>query len=717
MKNPKDINTLLVVDDEKEILKALRRQFRKKYRVIVADNASLALHTLSKEDVQVIVSDQRMPDMTGTEMFGNIKNRYPDAVRILLTGYSDIQAVIDSINKGSVYQYLVKPWNHEELNDVIEKAFERFWLIRGNQQLLNELKETNQKLEKEIHERKKIEQDLKNHQNFLESEVEKRTAQLTQMNKDLTVARDMAERANESKSIFLANMSHDIRTPMNGIIGMVDILKETSLSSDQHNYINTISDSADTLLGIINDILDFSKIEANQLELENVELDLYKLVRQTVALLSSKAKEKQIDLLFSFEPQTPTMLVGDPVRIQQILFNLIGNAIKFTHSGAINVTISALQTQHPVIIKIVVKDTGVGISEEHLKKLFKPFLQADQSITRKYGGTGLGLSITKQLVEMMGGNIQVQSKLHAGSVFTAIIHLKRRKQQSVEDTERKDDLMAACKESDDKLARDFVKERKLRVLIVEDTRVNQRVVSIFLKKLNCVAELANDGVEAISKLKQYQYDLVLMDVMMPNLDGFSATKIIRDPESSVLDHDVPIIAMTANALKGDREKCLNVGMDDYLSKPVKFNALINILYKKFCHNKSDSQKDGLPSKENIYFNAQNFLDRFDHDYPFCQELILDYIQLIADSINNLRSLSTDHVNEILDEIYSIIQMSQNIAAHQMESVARTIEKAIHTKETNQLDFLIEDLQKAFENSIHSFQKAGFQTNLSDNVSS
>jgi signal transduction histidine kinase/BarA-like signal transduction histidine kinase len=717
MKNPKDIYTLLVVDDEKEILKALRRQFRKKYRVIVADNASLALHTLSKEDVQVIVSDQRMPDMTGTEMFGNIKNRYPDAVRILLTGYSDIQAVIDSINKGSVYQYLVKPWNHEELNDVIEKAFERFWLIRGNQQLLNELKETNQKLEKEIHERKKIEQDLKNHQNFLESEVEKRTAQLTQMNKDLTVARDMAERANESKSIFLANMSHDIRTPMNGIIGMVDILKETSLSSDQHNYINTISDSADTLLGIINDILDFSKIEANQLELENVELDLYKLVRQTVALLSSKAKEKQIDLLFSFEPQTPTMLVGDPVRIQQILFNLIGNAIKFTHSGAINVTISALQTQHPVIIKIVVKDTGVGISEEHLKKLFKPFLQADQSITRKYGGTGLGLSITKQLVEMMGGNIQVQSKLHAGSVFTAIIHLKRRKQQSVEDTERKDDLMAACKESDDKLARDFVKERKLRVLIVEDTRVNQRVVSIFLKKLNCVAELANDGVEAISKLKQYQYDLVLMDVMMPNLDGFSATKIIRDPESSVLDHDVPIIAMTANALKGDREKCLNVGMDDYLSKPVKFNALINILYKKFCHNKSDSQKDGLPSKENIYFNAQNFLDRFDHDYPFCQELILDYIQLIADSINNLRSLSTDHVNEILDEIYSIIQMSQNIAAHQMESVARTIEKAIHTKETNQLDFLIEDLQKAFENSIHSFQKAGFQTNLSDNVSS
>jgi signal transduction histidine kinase/BarA-like signal transduction histidine kinase len=717
MKNPKDINTLLVVDDEKEILKALRRQFRKKYRVIVADNASLALHTLSKEDVQVIVSDQRMPDMTGTEMFGNIKNRYPDAVRILLTGYSDIQAVIDSINKGSVYQYLVKPWNHEELNDVIEKAFERFWLIRGNQQLLNELKETNQKLEKEIHERKKIEQDLKNHQNFLESEVEKRTAQLTQMNKDLTVARDMAERANESKSIFLANMSHDIRTPMNGIIGMVDILKETSLSSDQHNYINTISDSADTLLGIINDILDFSKIEANQLELENVELDLYKLVRQTVALLSSKAKEKQIDLLFSFEPQTPTMLVGDPVRIQQILFNLIGNAIKFTHSGAINVTISALQTQHPVIIKIVVKDTGVGISEEHLKKLFKPFLQADQSITRKYGGTGLGLSITKQLVEMMGGNIQVQSKLHAGSVFTAIIHLKRRKQQSVEDTERKDDLMAACKESDDKRARDFVKERKLRVLIVEDTRVNQRVVSIFLKKLNCVAELANDGVEAISKLKQYQYDLVLMDVMMPNLDGFSATKIIRDPESSVLDHDVPIIAMTANALKGDREKCLNVGMDDYLSKPVKFNALINILYKKFCHNKSDSQKDGLPSKENIYFNAQNFLDRFDHDYPFCQELILDYIQLIADSINNLRSLSTDHVNEILDEIYSIIQMSQNIAAHQMESVARTIEKAIHTKETNQLDFLIEDLQKAFENSIHSFQKAGFQTNLSDNVSS
>jgi signal transduction histidine kinase/BarA-like signal transduction histidine kinase len=589
MINPNDINTLLVVDDEKEILKAIRRQFRKKYRVIVADNASSALHTLSKEDVQVIVSDQRMPDMTGTEMYDNIKNRYPEAVRILLTGYSDIQAVIDSINKGGVYHYLVKPWNHEELNYVVEKAFERFWLVRGNQQLLNELKETNQKLEKEIHERKKIEQALKNHQNFLEAKVEKRTAQLTQMNKELTVARDMAEKANESKSIFLANMSHDIRTPMNGIIGMVDILKETPLSYHQLNYLNTISDSADTLLGLINDILDFSKIEANQLALENIELDLYKIVRQTIMLLTSKAKKKQIDLLFSYESQTPTILIGDPVRIKQILFNLIGNAIKFTHSGAINVNISAVKSQDPVIIKIMVKDTGVGIPEEHLKNLFKPFTQADQSITRKYGGTGLGLSITKQLVEMMGGSIQVQSKLHEGSVFTAIIHLKRVKQLSVEDTERKNSLKSTCTESDDEFARNFVKKRQLRVLVVEDTHVNQRVLSVFLKKLSCVTEIANDGAEAISKLKQYKYDLVLMDIMMPNLDGFSAIKIIRDPESSVLDHDVPVIAMTANALKEDREKCMNAGMNDYISKPVKFKALIEILYKNFCQNKSDSQ--------------------------------------------------------------------------------------------------------------------------------
>jgi len=592
-------STLMIVDDETEILKAVKRQFRKKYRVIAASNASSALDTLIQENVQVIISDQRMPEITGTEMFDKVKKLYPDAVRIILTGYSDIQAVIDAINKGNVYQYIKKPWDLDELEYVVDKAFERFWLVSGNRQLLNELKETNKKLEKEIQERKAVEQELKKHRDHLEYEVKKRTEQLQQMNQELIVAKDMAEKANQSKSVFLANMSHDIRTPMNGIIGMVDILKETPLSHLQHNYLNTISVSADTLLHLLNDILDYSKIEANQLILECVNFNLNKIVKQTIDLLTVKAMEKNISLLFSIAPDTPNELKGDPFRIQQILFNLIGNAIKFTDSGEVNVHIFAEQKTNPLILKFIIKDSGIGISQEIVEQLFKPFTQADGSITRKYGGTGLGLSITKQLIDMMDGNIQVESKLHVGSVFTVTLQLEMisEPETSIEQTETIKNDYADCqcnalvkdlsqsKRDSSNLSEseiEQIKEKNLHVLFVEDTLVNKKIGTIFLKKLNCVTDVASDGAEAIEKLQQNKYDLVLMDVMMPIMDGLTATKNIRDPESSVLDQKIPIIAMTANAMKGDREKCLDAGMNDYLPKPVKFITLGKMLHKHFC---------------------------------------------------------------------------------------------------------------------------------------
>jgi len=829
-------NTLMIVDDETEILKSIRRQFRKKYRVVVANTPSSAIHTLSQEEVQVIISDQRMPVMTGTEMFNNIKANYPDLIRIILTGYSDIQAVIDAINKGSVYHYLKKPWNLDELDHVVEKAFERFWLVSGNRHLMTELQETNQMLEQEIAERKKIEAELRKHQDQLESEVDMRTAELKQLNYELVKAKEMAEKANESKSVFLANMSHDIRTPMNGIIGMLDILKDTSLTQIQRDYINTISNSADSLMGLLNDILDFSKIEANKLTLECISFNLFHLVERTIDLLAVKASEKKIDLICSIDPQIPGTLKGDPVRIQQILFNLVGNAVKFTEIGQVHVRLEAnAQDDTRIKIKINVQDTGVGIAPEHQEKLFKPFSQADQSMTRKFGGTGLGLTITKQLLEMMNGSIQLQSKFHFGSIFTAtlmlevdtgkpesrdlktkifndsvLVAVKNYNQriaiceqlkywgcrcqdvdtvekawkliihsdinivfvdeiladmpgnilcQRISGSEFKDrircigvfskidktlqpcvandyhaiiarpvkrsqlfDLMQEYHNTkfDNKLEKEstddtsdavinYIKQKNLRILFVEDSLVNQKIGKIFLQKLNCTSDAANDGAEAIALLSKNEYDLVLMDIMMPNMDGLTATQIIRDPESDIIQHNVMIIAMTANAMKGDREQCLSVGMDDYLPKPVKLKSLANIIYKnikkqdvKKSQPESEMQPEP-PVKSNDHVNIQQLIKKYNHDLTFCKELINDYIQATSLSINKLMVASPDESDLIREEIHSIIQSSQTISAQKMVKAARAIEIAILTKQKDRLSHLIQELRDIFKASRNFLQ--------------
>jgi signal transduction histidine kinase/HPt (histidine-containing phosphotransfer) domain-containing protein len=659
---------ILVVDDERHTLQALEALLAGPDRkIITAASGSEALRWILKSDFALIMLDVRMPGMNGFEvatMLRKLKRSRHTPIMFLTGAAERSEWVAKGYEVGAV-DYVVKPVEPEVLKSKVaafvslnSKSAKLATQVVLHRTAERELFKAKGDLELKIRDRTSS---LITAHDRLRKEVEMR--QLADA--ELTKAKQAAEAANRAKSDFLAHMSHEIRTPMNAIIGLTQMALQTELNAEQREYLDLIHSSGESLLGLVNDVLDISKIEAGQLAVEAVPFSLRDCIGEAITILAFEANIKGLDLSWEVASETPDLLLGDPVRLRQILLNIAGNAIKFTEQGSVSISVRLESASEAEVgCYFTVRDTGIGIPLDKQEAIFSPFRQADASTTRYYGGTGLGLTIAARLVQLMHGRIWLDSTPGKGSTFHFEVHLGR---SEVAHSGAAGSDSAATADAPTSARGET---RKLCVLLVEDNFVNRRLAQIVLGKQGHTIVAVESGGGALEALRQQRFDLVLMDVQMPGMDGIETTRAVRRMEKSLGGH-VPILALTANAIAGDRERCLQAGMDGYLVKPIRPVALIDAV-ERLEHHTNDPGRVRAADRRGV--SAAQLMELVGGDANLLGEVSGLFVRESAKQLAALKAtIDAGDAERYGRALHTIRGMLRNFAAGTAEQAAAGME--------------------------------------------